>query len=92
MIRSVLVENQPREKLEVKYQDVCELIENTYSNATQIRYSNQSKVQHHIYDIEYCLLNFDDKGDVHIGMDLDISKNRLQINVTHSITVKNQMQ
>jgi len=88
VIRSILVKNQPKEKLEEKYQEISRLIENTYNNATKIRYSNQSKVEHHIYDIEYCLLNFDNKGDVHIGIDLDISKNWLQINVTHSITVK----
>ena len=90
VIRAILIENQPMEYLEKKFQEICQFIRATYVNAAPLKTKNSQhkKTEHHIYTEKYMLVNFDDQGHVFIGLDLDNSNKWLKIDITHSIPSK----
>ena len=88
--RSILIENQKMGYLDKKFQEICQFIRSTYVNAAplKIKNSKHGKTEHHIYTKEYMLENFDNQGNVFIGLDLDNTNKWLKIDITHSIPSK----
>lgn len=85
LIRIILIKNAPMDHLEKKYMGICKFISNTYKNAFLMNTTSSAQDElSHVSTKEYILSEFDDEGDVFIGLNLDNSRNWLKITITHS--------
>lgn len=83
-IRIILLKNIPKEQLNLKYEEVKEYIKRTYPKIFIIKNPPY-------YNEQYCIYEFDDKGDLCIGLKIDERfPEEIRIDITHNILIEKE--